>query len=124
MVAMATFLIITLFYSILSSLIFLTFHLDLMNRNSIRIEELQRDILFKKMGNIDLFSWNEIIENEISRNENPLLFGIKKETFKEYLKQKFILENITTIITNANNEQIQINITEALPFSAIFLYFQ
>jgi len=34
---------------------------------------------YSQMGNIDLFSWNEIKENEISRNENPSLFGIKKE---------------------------------------------
>jgi hypothetical protein len=47
-------------------------HLPLMDTFSVKIEELQRDILFKKMGNVDLFSWDEIKTN-------------KSNKFKDYL---------------------------------------
>jgi len=105
-------LFIAIVLTTIGTFIFLTAHLDLMTRISVKIEELQRDVLFKERTNVYLFSWNDIIKNEISRNESLLLFGIKKQTFKDYLKQKFILENITDIITNANNDHIQIDITD------------
>ena len=69
-----------------------------MDAFSIKIEELQRDILFKKMGNVDLFSWDEIKTN-------------KSNKFKDYIKQKFISENIKSINTHLIGHQIQIDIT-------------
>lgn len=81
-----------------SSFVFLTMHLPVMDAFSIKIEELQRDILFKKMGSIDLFSWDEIKTN-------------KSNTFKDYIKQKYISKNIASVSTNSfNDQQIQINV--------------
>ena len=92
--------------------LFLTRHLDLMTKVTVKIEELQRNILFKKMGNVDLFSWNGIIKNEPISNESPLVFGIKKDTFKDYIAKKFILETIEDItISNADNKLINFDIS-------------
>jgi hypothetical protein len=71
-------------YLTVSGVLFLTFHLPIMTEVSISIEELQRDILFKKMDNIDLFSWNGIFENEITQ-------------FKNYLQQFFTYQYIVSI---------------------------
>jgi hypothetical protein len=43
-----------------------------MDAFAIKIEELQRDILFKKMGNVDLFSWDDIKNNK-SKNSKIIL---------------------------------------------------
>jgi len=92
-------LFICLVYFAVSGFVFLTMHLPLMDAFSVKIEQLQRDIIFKKMGDIDLFSWNEIKKN-------------KSNTFKDYLKQKFIPENIDSVNTDLNVHQIQIDITK------------
>lgn len=93
---------------------FLMLHLDLMTQISIKIEGLQRDILFKKMGNVDLFSWNELKQNDYSRNESLLSFGTKKETLIDYLKQKFVLEDIKDVTTSVIDDQIKIEIVRQI----------
>lgn len=92
-------LFISMFYMAFSGFLSLTMHLPLMDAFLVKIEQLQRDIIFKKMGDIDLFSWNEIKRN-------------KSNTFKDYLKQKFIPENIDSVNTDLNVHQIQIDITK------------
>jgi len=99
MILTSLILFIFMFITTVASFIFLMNHLPLMDAFSVEIEELQRDILFKKMRNVDLFSWDEIKTN-------------KSNKFKDYLKQKFILENITSINTKLNNSQIEIDITK------------
>jgi len=95
----ALILFLCIAYMSISGFIFLLLQLPLMMNYIIKIEELQRDILFKKMGVVDLFSWDEIRTN-------------KSKTFKDYLNQKFIFENIKSINTNLNDHQILIDITK------------
>ena len=97
MIVMPLILLLIILYAAITGFLFLTLHLPVVTMFSVKIEELQRDILFKKMGNIELFSWNEIIGNE-------------KTTFKDFLKQKFISENIIYVITSVNSNCIQIDI--------------
>ncbi|AKB56729.1 hypothetical protein [Methanosarcina barkeri] len=99
MILTSLILFICLVFMAVSGFLFLIKHLPLMDAFSVKIEELQRDILFKKMGNVDLFSWDEIKTN-------------KSNTFKDYLKQKYISENIKSYNTNLNDHQIQIDITK------------
>jgi hypothetical protein len=64
MVLMSLILFICLVFMAVSGCVFLVMHLPLMDDFSVKIEELQRDILFKKMNGIDLFSWKEIGASE------------------------------------------------------------
>lgn len=59
MILTSLILFVCLVFMAVSGFVFLIMHLPLMDAFSIKIEELQRDILFKKMGNVDLFSWDE-----------------------------------------------------------------
>lgn len=99
MILTSLILFICLVFMAVSGFVFLIMHLPLMDAFSVKIEELQRDILFKKMGTVDLFSWDEIKTN-------------KSNTFKNYLKQKYISENIKSSNTNMNDYQIKIDITK------------
>ncbi|WP_321429043.1 hypothetical protein [uncultured Methanolobus sp.] len=64
--------------------LFLFFHLPLMTDATVKIEMLQRDILFKEMGIVDVFYWDKIPHD---RNNN----------FKEFLQKKYILTNISKV---------------------------
>jgi hypothetical protein len=63
---------------------------------SIKIEELQRDIMFKKMDQVDLFYWDEILQGNIK--------------FKQYLEKVFILQSIKNVQTIDNGDEILLNI--------------
>lgn len=100
-------LFIIVFYMAFHGFFFLMFHLPLVDDFAVQIEELQRDILFKEMKDKDLFNWKEIGDNE-------------SKEFKDYIKQKlvrknkFFWENISTVNTDSNENEIQIYITKKL----------
>lgn len=94
-------LFIIVFFMAIHGFFFLWLHLPKMDNLAVQIEELQRDIIFKKMGDLELFSWKKICVNE-------------SDKFKDYIKQKlvrknlFILEDIYTVSTDQNDNEIQI----------------
>lgn len=61
-IAVLFFIVIALFWTLL----FLWGHLPILDKTAMRIEELHRDILFKKMEDQYLFCWDDIPENSTS----------------------------------------------------------
>lgn len=116
-------LIIFIFIS-LWTLLFLRGHLPIINNIAIKIEELQKDILFKKMDICYLFCWDEIqgkdddkLKNFLIKNYN--LRWVKKANIEKNRNNKIIrifMKNkllslklnfeMTTAIMEINNVKI------------------
>jgi len=88
------------------TLLFLTGHLPIINNLVIKIEELQKDILFKKMDIMHLFCWDEISGKEGKDNEKLKKILIKHYNLSWVKKAK--------IEKNSNNRIIRIFIKNKL----------
>lgn len=105
-IALLAFLFV--YYSTITSFLFLVFHLPLMTEVSIKIEELQRDVLLNNLKDryVDLFSWKGIFADS-SEGE--------RTKFVDYLQQYFILDDIKSVTISEEvrldgNRLIRINI--------------
>lgn len=120
-------IIILLFLFIILSLwtfLFLTGHLPIINNLVIKIEELQKDILFKKMDIIHLFCWDEISGKDNEKLKKILtkhynLSWVKKAKIEKnsdnriiriFIKNKLLILKLnfemTTAILEINNVKI------------------
>lgn len=89
--------IIALFWALL----FLCRHLLILDKIAIKIEELQRDILFKKMGDKYLFCWDDIPGNDNKKLKEFLIKNFNVKWIKNAKIEKS--ENSMTIQLSAGN---------------------